>query len=78
MKRIELVDLPGYKAWIRGGTRQEMQAANEAVERPCYCASLWAGYCDFCTGLAADGGERWRSAVYEMHGGANQKRRPDA
>ena len=45
---------PGYALWIRGKTRGEMEAANRAAGLACYCASIWQGYCDCCTGLAGE------------------------
>ena len=60
---MSIENLPGYKAWTRGATRNDMQRLNRAAGRPCYCAILPSGHCDFCTGLAAEGGDRWLRQV---------------
>ena len=65
------IDRPGYDVWVKGGTRGEMQDANLQAGFLCYCASLWDGYCDFCTGLASLDGVRaqeqlkYQAAVHE-------------
>jgi hypothetical protein len=57
--------LPGYQLWTKGATRIQMQTANQEAGRACYCASLWNGHCDACTGLAPEGGQRWSDLVQD-------------
>jgi hypothetical protein len=64
-RNAELVALPGYRRFVEGGTRGEMEQANREAGRPCYCASLWSGFCDMCTGLAPMNGDRWRAMLRE-------------
>ncbi len=66
--RVELDDTnpPGMILWNSGATRQAMQDANRAASLPCYCASLWSGWCDFCSGLAPKGGDRWTGQLQEQ------------
>lgn len=60
MTRHEIETLPGYRVYVRGGSRGQMQDANREAGHPCYCASLWSGFCDCCTGIA---GEERRKAL---------------
>ena len=52
------MERPGRTAWLKGGTRGAMETINQAAGYPCYCASVWTGGCDFCTGIAALDGVR--------------------
>ncbi len=61
---------PGMVKWLEGGTtRAEMERINRAAGLPCYCSGIWSGYCDFCTGLAPKGGDRWTGQLAEQSKG---------
>lgn len=62
-----LQDRAGYKLWVCGRTtREQMENANRAEGRPCYCASLGDGYCDFCTDMVQVGSDRWKAGVGQI------------
>lgn len=63
----ELETRPGYQIFIRGHiSRELMQRTNREAGLPCYCDSIWTGYCDFCTGLVPRDGDRWKQQLEEQ------------
>lgn len=47
--------------------RLDRQQARNMAGTPCYCGSLADGWCDFCSGLAPEGGSRWQDALKELN-----------